>query len=178
MEINEIKKDIYYNILKNFKAKFDFEKIEKYSRKKFTYKYNKNISISHTNKSQTKYSYNYFFDENQVLKENLSDLEKFIVKVCEIDLSLSCTNDITEQEWVIEYCNLPIYRCYFLNILNLSSIDFMIPMNLNIFDFEHTFIEILNENSNAIWKYQAINIIKDEINIKESTLEDFLNTIK
>lgn len=154
------------------------KKLKNFLEKSLHINTNKNISISHINKNQTKYSYNYFFDEHKVLKENLSDLEKFIVEVCKIDLSLSCTNDITEQEWVIEYGNLPIYRCYFFNILNLSSVDFMIPMNLNIFDFEHTFIEILNENSNAIWKHQAMNIIKDEINIKESTLEDFLNIIK
>ena len=173
MKMDEIKKDIYC-LLKDSKAKSNFEKVEKISRKKLTYKYDKNISISLLHKNKTKYSYDYFFTKDKVLKENLSDFEKFIVKVCEIDSSLSCTDDITQQEWCIEYNNLPIYRCNLLNIINLSSIDFVIPeRSLDIFDFEHNLLEIINENSYALFRYHAINIIQNELNIQESTFQNF-----
>jgi hypothetical protein len=44
---------------------------------------------------------------------------------------------------------------------------------LEIFDFEYKLIEIINEKLSALRRYEALNIMENELTINKSTFEDF-----
>ncbi|WP_320033788.1 hypothetical protein [Halarcobacter sp.] len=171
-EIKDIKTEIY-DILTDHGAISDFELSEKNGREIYNYCENKNINISILHNYNTRYSYEHFFDENKKLIDNLTTHEKFITKVCALDSSYSCCDCIEKQEWAISYGLTPIYRIDLLNIIALSSVDFVIPNKLEIFDFEYKLIEIINEKLSALFRYQALNIMENELTINKSTFKDF-----
>ncbi|MDY0194204.1 MAG: hypothetical protein RBR93_11885 [Aliarcobacter butzleri] len=171
-----IKKEIYH-ILKDCDVALDFERSEKHGKEVYVYSENKSISIMKLNKNKKVYSYDYFFNKDKSIKDNLPEYECFVGEICEIDNSLNCCNDITEEEWVVLYGNTPILRLIFLNILNpsSSSIDFTIPTNLDIFDFEFTILAIINEKSRASKSYEAKRMIDNKVRKKESSCQNFLD---
>lgn len=171
-DIKDIKSEIY-DILISHDAISGFELSEKHGREIYTYCENKSINISILSKYNTRYSYDYFFDENKKFIDNLTVHEKFITKICELDFSYSCCDCIEKQEWAISYGTIPIYRLELLNIISLSSVNFVIPNKLEIFDFEYKLIEIINEKLSALWRGQALNIMENELIINKSTFEDF-----
>jgi hypothetical protein len=126
-------------------------------------------------KNKKVYSYDYFFNKDESEKENLSEYEYFVREICKIDNSLSCCDDITKEEWGVLYGNIPILRLTFLNILNLSSIDFTIPTNLDVLDFEFTVLSIINEKSRASKSYKAKWTIENKVRKKESLFQEFLD---
>ena len=171
--IKDIKSEIY-DILTSHNTISDFELSEKNGRKIYTYHENKSINISILSKYNTKYSYVYFFDGKEKTRDNLTVHEKFITKICALDIFYSCCDCIEKQEWAISYGTNPIYRIELLNIISLSSVNFVIPNKLEIFDFEYKLIEIINEKLSALKRYEALNIMENELTINKSTLEDFL----
>ena len=172
MEMIDIKKEIYH-IVKDCNVALDFERSEKHGKEIFVYKENKNISIMKLDKNKTLYRYNYFFNKDETEKENLSEHECFVREICKIDNFLNCCDDIAEEEWGVLYGNIPILRLTFLNILNLSSIDFTIPTSLDIFDFEFIILAIINEKSRASKIYDAKCMIENKVRKKESSCQDF-----
>ncbi|MBL1243113.1 MAG: hypothetical protein COA39_001730 [Sulfurimonas sp.] len=174
MKIIDIKKEIY-SILRDCDIALDFERSEKYEKEVYIYNENKNISIMKLDKNKKIYSYDYFFNKDKSEKENLSKHEYFISEICKIDNFLNCCNNITEEKWGVLYGGIPILRLTFLNILNLSSIDFTIPTNLDMFDFEFTILAIINEKSRASKSYEAKRIIENKVRKKESLFQDFLD---
>lgn len=171
--MRDIKSEIY-DILTSHDAILDFELSEKNGRKIHIYCENKNINISILSKYNTRYSYDYFFDEKEKIRDNLTAHDKFITKICKLDSSCSCCDCIEKQEWAISYGTIPIYRLELLNIISLSSVNFVIPNKLEIFDFEYKLIEIINEKLSALFRGQALNIMENELTINKSTFEDFL----
>lgn len=174
MKTIDIKKEIYY-ILKDCDIALDFKRSEKYGKEVYVYNENKNIFIMKLNKNKKVYSYDYFFNKDESEKENLSEYECFVREICKVDNFLNCCDDIIEEEWGVMYGSMPILRLTFLNILNLSSIDFTIPTNLDIFDFEFIILKIINEKSRASKRYEAKYIIDNKVIKKESSCRDFLN---
>ena len=171
-EIKDIKSEIY-DILTSYDAVSDFEISEKHGREIYTYCNNKSINISILSKYNTKYSYDYFFDENEKPIDKLTPHEKFITKICTLNQNYTCCDCIEKQEWAISYGTNPIYRIELLNIISLSSVNFVIPNKLEIFDFEYKLIEIINEKLSALFRGQALNIMEYELTINKSTFEDF-----
>lgn len=172
-EIKDIKSEIY-DILTSHDAISDFELSEKNGREIYIYRENENINISILSKYNTRYSYDYFFDANEKPIDKLTPHEKFITKICALDSSYSCCDCIEKQKWAISYGSIPIYSIELLNIISLSSVDFVIPNKLEIFDFEYKLIEIINEKLSALFRGQALNIMENELTINKSTFEDFL----
>ena len=131
--MRNIKSEIY-DILTSHDAISNFQLSQKHGREIYTYCENKSINISRLSKYTTRYSYDYFFDEKEKTKDNLTNHEKFITKICELDSSYSCCDCIEKQEWAISYGTIPIYRLDLLNIISLSSVNFVIPNKFEIFD--------------------------------------------
>jgi hypothetical protein len=75
--MRDIKSEIY-DILTSHDAISDFELSEKNGREIYTYHENKSINISILSKYNTRYSYDYFFDEKEKTRDNLTVHEKFV----------------------------------------------------------------------------------------------------
>ena len=105
--------------------------------------------------------------------DNLTAYDRFVKEVCELDRTKKYFDDIGIYTWIIKYHNIVIYKMNTLHIYSGETINFEIPYNLDIYDFEFSFIKMINSYWNSIKRQSANEIIKNRLNIKESNLNDF-----
>jgi len=147
-----MKKEEIYEILKNADLS-DFEELSNEDNL-FQYKKDKLLTISYI---QNKDVYNY------IDKKNLSKYDEFVKSICEIDNTKKYYPDIPIYTWIIKYNNITKFKTKSLHIGAGQTIDFEIPYNLEVYDFELNLIYLLNEYFGGTARIEALRIINNSI---------------
>jgi len=156
-----------YEILKS--DIFSFEEVDGNKEKTFVYADDVclTISISNINRENREYSFKHFFISLNKDKIVDDEYEKFVQEICKIDNFRTCAEKIFVVEITVKYNNIRLYTLNCFNIYNPSSIDFIIPVELDIYDYESNIIKLFNKHSKAIKINSAMSIIEENITIKE-----------
>lgn len=169
-----IKLETIFNILKN--VTIDDFYIPSGYEIKFVYNEDTNLTITEDGYEEKEkiYGYDYFFDVNDKEIELNDPYDKLIKKLCEYKNFPETYSNIKIDKWTIRYNNNEIYTINSVNVSNLSSLNVYLPLQINTFDFVYNLCTIVNDYSGANTTVSAVRDIKETLNIKDSTFQDFL----
>lgn len=154
-----------YEVLKNDALIEIFDKEDE--KTNYKYKEDSNLVIKIKNDYEKE-----IFTLQSLMENELNKYEQFIKEISEIG-SIPTYDNTYKERCVVYYKNKELCSIDFYNVCKLDTVDFSIPIGLDIYDFEFNILNMINRYRNCRALFSAENIINEYISPKLSTKEKF-----
>lgn len=158
-----------YNIIRNSQPHRFYNL---YNEEKMNFIYSDDVVFQLVKLSETPiYGYSHFYDDKGHEIELQLDIDKLVKRVCKVK-NFPDTYNIMMQLWGIKYSGQTVYTFEIMEISNPSSLDVVMPPNINTPDYIFNICEIMNtlDSDGSTWE----NVIVPSLKIKPTSFEDFL----